>query len=105
VRLAVLVSGSGSHGEFGAPVGRSGSPAATGCSVKLATLETDAGPILTQQVLPVRPGDTEQTLHERIKVLERSLYPATVSWALREIEECREIAMRRSSTAPRLARR
>jgi folate-dependent phosphoribosylglycinamide formyltransferase PurN len=53
----------------------------------------------------VRRGDTEQTLHERIKGLGRSLYPATVSWTLREIEEGREIAVRRSSTAPRLARR
>ena len=105
MRLAVLVSGSGSHEEFGAHFGRGGSPAATGCSVNLATLETDAGPILTQQALPVCPGDTEQTLHERIKVLERSLYPATVSWTLREIEEGREIAVRRSSTAPRLAQR
>jgi folate-dependent phosphoribosylglycinamide formyltransferase PurN len=105
VRLAFLVSGSGSHGEFGAHVDRGGSPAATRCSVNLATLETDAGPTQTQQVLPVRRGDTEQTLHERIKVLGRSLYPATVSWTLREIEEGREIAVRRSSTAPRLARR
>ena len=30
----------------------------------------------------VRTGDTEATLHERIKVAERALYPATIAWAL-----------------------
>ena len=49
----------------------------TGCTVHLATLEMDAGPILAQEAVPVLPGDTEETLHERIKVVERALYPAT----------------------------
>jgi phosphoribosylglycinamide formyltransferase-1 len=77
----------------------------TGCTVHLATLEMDAGPILAQQAVPVHPGDTEATLHERIKMVERSLYPATVAWALREIESGREIDPRRSPTARRLAER
>jgi phosphoribosylglycinamide formyltransferase-1 len=51
----------------------------------------DAGPILAQEVVPVRSGDTEETLHERIKVVERTLYPATVAWALGELEAGREI--------------
>jgi len=63
----------------------------TGCTVHLATLEMDAGPILAQEVVPVRPGDTEETLHERIKVAERKLYPATVAWALDELEAGRPI--------------
>jgi phosphoribosylglycinamide formyltransferase 1 len=63
----------------------------TGCTVHLATLEMDAGPILAQEVVPVLPGDTEDTLHERIKVAERGLYPATVAWALTELEAGREI--------------
>ena len=63
----------------------------TGCTVHLATLAMDAGPILAQESVPVLPGDTEETLHERIKVVERSLYPATVAWALTEIEAGREI--------------
>ncbi len=37
------------------------------------------------------PGDTEETLHERIKVAERTLYPATVAWALGELEAGSEI--------------
>jgi len=63
----------------------------TGCTVHLATLEMDAGPILAQEVVPVLPDDTEESLHERIKVAERSLYPATVAWALRELEAGRKI--------------
>ena len=37
------------------------------------------------------PDDTEETLHERIKVVERTLYPATVAWALDELAAGREI--------------
>jgi phosphoribosylglycinamide formyltransferase-1 len=63
----------------------------TGCTVHLATLETDAGPILAQEVVPVLARDTEETLHERIKVVERTLYPATVAWALEELRAGRPI--------------
>jgi phosphoribosylglycinamide formyltransferase 1 len=65
--------------------------AESGCTVHLATLEMDAGPILAQQAVPVLPGDTEATLHERIKVAERALYPATVAWALGELEAGRSL--------------
>lgn len=47
----------------------------TGCTVHLATLEVDEGPVLAQEEVPVLPGDTESTLHERIKEVERRLYP------------------------------
>lgn len=50
----------------------------TGCTIHLATLEVDAGPILAQEAVPVLPDDSEGTLHERIKDVERRLYPATV---------------------------
>ena len=63
----------------------------TGCTVHLATLDMDAGPILAQEVVPVLPGDTEEMLHERIKVAERAVYPATVAWALAELEAGRGI--------------
>ncbi len=63
----------------------------TGCTVHLATLEMDAGPILAQQAVPVLLGDSEESLHERIKVAERVLYPETVAWALGELEAGREI--------------
>jgi phosphoribosylglycinamide formyltransferase 1 len=50
----------------------------TGCTVHLATLEVDAGPILAQEAVPVLPGDTKESLHERIKEVERRLYPDTI---------------------------
>jgi phosphoribosylglycinamide formyltransferase-1 len=50
----------------------------TGCTVHLATLEVDDGPILAQEAVPVLPDDTVDTLHERIKEVERRLYPAVL---------------------------
>jgi phosphoribosylglycinamide formyltransferase 1 len=50
----------------------------TGTTVHLATLEMDAGPILAQRAVPVLPGDTADSLHERIKEVERTLYPDTI---------------------------
>jgi phosphoribosylglycinamide formyltransferase-1 len=45
----------------------------TGCTVHLVDAGTDTGPILAQQTVPVLDDDTEETLHERIKVTERRL--------------------------------
>ena len=50
----------------------------TGCTVHLATVDMDAGPVLAQEEVAVRPDDTAATLHERIKEVERRLYPATI---------------------------
>jgi phosphoribosylglycinamide formyltransferase 1 len=50
----------------------------TGCTVHVATLEVDEGPILAQEAVPVLDDDTVETLHERIKQVERRLYPATI---------------------------
>ena len=50
----------------------------TGVTVHVATIELDDGPILAQEAVPVLPGDDEATLHERIKVVERRLYPDTI---------------------------
>ncbi len=60
--------------------------ATTGCTVHVATLEVDAGPVLAQEEVPVLPGDTESILHERIKRVERRLYPATILRVLRELD-------------------
>lgn len=56
----------------------------TGCTVHVATLDVDAGPILAQEAVPVLPGDTVQTLHERIKEVERRLYPTTLKEFLQQ---------------------
>jgi phosphoribosylglycinamide formyltransferase 1 len=56
----------------------------TGTTVHIATEEVDDGPILAQEAVPVLPGDTEDTLHERIKQVERRLYPATIKQFIEE---------------------
>jgi phosphoribosylglycinamide formyltransferase-1 len=50
----------------------------TGCTVHVATAEVDDGPILAQEAVRVRPDDTVETLHERIKDVERELYVQTI---------------------------
>lgn len=50
----------------------------TGCTVHVATEQVDHGPILAQEAVPVVAGDTEATLHERIKTVERRLYPRAI---------------------------
>ncbi len=50
----------------------------TGCTVHVATLEVDSGPILAQEAVPVLDDDTAETLHERIKEVEHRLYPETI---------------------------
>ena len=50
----------------------------TGFTIHVATSELDAGPILAQASVPVEPGDTVDTLQERIKQSERRVYPETI---------------------------
>jgi len=50
----------------------------TGTTVHIVTEEMDVGPILAQEAVAVLPGDTEESLHERIKQVERRLFPATI---------------------------
>lgn len=45
----------------------------TGATVHLVDAGVDTGPIVAQRAVEVLPGDTEQRLHERIKVVERRL--------------------------------
>ena len=45
----------------------------TGASVIVVDDGVDTGPILARKRVPIRPGDTEASLHERIKVVEREL--------------------------------
>ena len=56
----------------------------TGCSVILADAGVDSGPILAQQAVPVLDDDDEESLHERIKVAERTLVVDTVGRMVRE---------------------
>jgi formyltetrahydrofolate-dependent phosphoribosylglycinamide formyltransferase len=45
----------------------------TGCTVHLVDAGVDTGPIVAQQAVPIEPDDDTDTLHERIKVVERRL--------------------------------
>ncbi len=72
---ALLPSFPGMHAarqaiEYGAKV--------TGCTIHVATPAVDDGPIVAQEAVPIYPGDTEDTLAERIKKVERRLYPQVI---------------------------
>jgi len=56
-----------------------------GCSVHYVRFETDTGPIIAQAAVPVMPGDSEESLAERVLAAEHRLYPL----ALRLIAEGR----------------
>jgi phosphoribosylglycinamide formyltransferase-1 len=62
--------------EYGAKV--------TGVTVHIARLDVDDGPILAQEAVPVLPDDTEATLHERIKRVERRIYPEVIEQLVRD---------------------
>jgi phosphoribosylglycinamide formyltransferase 1 len=51
----------------------------TGCTIHRVTPAVDDGPVLATAEVPIRPGDTEDTLHERIKVAERRLVVEVVA--------------------------
>jgi phosphoribosylglycinamide formyltransferase 1 len=50
----------------------------SGATVHLVDEGVDSGPILAQERVPVLPGDTPETLHERIKSVEHRLLPEVV---------------------------
>lgn len=45
----------------------------TGASVIVVDHGVDTGPVLARERVPIEAGDTEATLHERIKIVERRL--------------------------------
>jgi phosphoribosylglycinamide formyltransferase-1 len=56
----------------------------TGCTVHVVDDGVDTGPIIAQATVPVLADDDETSLHERIKVAERSLLVETVGRVARE---------------------
>ncbi|MEI6478842.1 MAG: phosphoribosylglycinamide formyltransferase [bacterium] len=57
----------------------------TGCTIHIATELLDNGEFLAQEKVPINRGDTVETLHERIKVVERVLYPKIIKEYLLKI--------------------
>jgi phosphoribosylglycinamide formyltransferase-1 len=53
-----------------------------GCTVHLVTAELDQGPIIAQAAVPVRAGDTPQSLAARVLAQEHVIYPRAVRWML-----------------------
>lgn len=53
----------------------------TGCTVHIATLDVDSGPILIQAAVPVLPGDTAETLHARVQIQEHKIFPKGIALA------------------------
>jgi phosphoribosylglycinamide formyltransferase 1 len=51
----------------------------TGCTVHIACLEVDSGPILMQAAVPILPEDTAETLHARIQVQEHKIMVGAIA--------------------------
>ncbi|WP_319741926.1 phosphoribosylglycinamide formyltransferase [Pigmentiphaga sp.] len=51
-----------------------------GCTVHFVTPVLDHGPVIAQGAVPVRDGDTEDSLAERVLAIEHVVYPAVAAW-------------------------
>jgi phosphoribosylglycinamide formyltransferase-1 len=56
----------------------------TGCTLFVVDAGVDTGPIVAQRAVPVEPGDTAESLHERIKQAERAMLVDAVGRMARE---------------------
>jgi phosphoribosylglycinamide formyltransferase-1 len=50
----------------------------TGCTVHYVDEQIDHGDIIAQRDVPILPNDTPETLHARIQIAERELYPEVI---------------------------
>jgi phosphoribosylglycinamide formyltransferase-1 len=56
----------------------------TGSTIHFVDHQVDHGPIILQAAVPVEEGDTEESLHERIKAAEHELLPRACSLLLED---------------------
>lgn len=54
----------------------------TGCTVHLVDSGVDTGRILRQEEVPIEPGDTEDSLTDRIHAVEHRIYPEVIAECL-----------------------
>ena len=58
----------------------------TGTTIHWVDAGVDTGPVIAQEKVLVHDGDTEESLHERIKIVERGLIVATLASLLPTLE-------------------
>ena len=51
----------------------------TGCTVHYVDEKIDHGKIIAQREVPILPADTPESLHARLQIAERELYPAVIA--------------------------
>lgn len=51
----------------------------SGCTVHYVDAGVDSGEIIAQRAAPIFPNDTPETLHARIQMAERELYPEVIA--------------------------
>ena len=56
----------------------------TGCTVHYVDPGVDSGEIIAQREVPILPNDTPESLHARIQIAERELYPQVIGTFCRE---------------------
>jgi phosphoribosylglycinamide formyltransferase-1 len=57
----------------------------TGVSVHYVDEQIDHGDVIAQREVPIMSGDTPESLHSRIQVVEHELYPATLEKICRKL--------------------
>lgn len=70
-----------------------------GATVHVVTPALDNGPIVIQGAVPVLPGDTEETLSQRVLQVEHRIYPEAVRWLVEgriEVAEGDVVQVRRA---------
>lgn len=72
----------------------------TGCTVHFVDQGIDTGAIIGQRAVPVLDGDTAVSLHERIQMAERALYPEVVAALARGEVQSRGRQTRGFTVAP-----
>ena len=56
----------------------------TGCTVHIATVDVDSGPILIQASVPILDRDTPETLHARVQIQEHKILPQAIALAAKK---------------------
>ena len=59
----------------------------TGTTIHWVDAGVDTGQVIAQERVEIHPGDTEESLHERIKIVERGLIVATIASLLPTLEK------------------